>query len=431
MNKILLKDVNETIYHEKLDNGLNVFMYPSGKVEKFEIDIVTKYGGRINKFKKKNEKEYYQTPNGVAHFLEHITFHLPNGVKAEELFNKISAYTNAYTNHDHTVYYVTSAENFKECLETLLYTVYTPCYTDEVVEHERDIIKAEEKRYENDPDRRFYEAFTNALFHKCNQKYKVVGTLDDISAISLEDINKVYSTFYHPANMSLYIAGNFDKDEAIDIIKKKMDTFKFDEFVGIDIDVPEEPYEVKEAYKDIKDNVMTSKVAYNIKYSMDAVKKTGLSLIEYDLYLELLLTLNFGATSEFYEKLLDDKVSTSGVGRNNYKVDNNYIVSIHGQPTDGRIDDFIKMVDDQFNNLSFNEKDVIRKRKTFMSSYITSFDKPIGVLNEMMENYLYYDKIVDNWIELSKKFTPEIAKKIIDSIDINNKSIVIMEPDNK
>ena len=99
MEEIKVKQTDEVVYKEVLPNGLTVFMYPSDICNSFNLSLTTKFGAVHTKFKYKDEDTIYTVPNGLAHFLEHITFHL-DGKEATDLFKPYGAYINAFTSYN-------------------------------------------------------------------------------------------------------------------------------------------------------------------------------------------------------------------------------------------------------------------------------------------------------------------------------------------
>ena len=427
MEELSLKNTKEKIYKEVLDNGLKIYLYPNKNSKTFYLSLSTKYGSNYTRFKYKNDKEYKETPNGVAHFLEHITFHL-DGKDADELFAPYGAYINAFTNHLKTSYVVEGTNNINECLDNLLYYVYTPYYTEETVQNEKGIIKEESKRGDDDPNRLFWKYRYKTLFSESNFKAKIVGELEEIDSISLEDINNAYSYFYHPSNMYLVISGNFDIKDIMKVINKRMNTFAFDKHQDVIVDIPNEPYEVKESHKEINANILLPKVSISLKMPLKDVNKTGLSLYEYDLYLDLILENNFGITSSYYEEIINNKIST--VTSSAFSDLNDDYITIHiiNTPSMDKIDDFIKLTEKQLNNLMVSEEELSRKKKSIISDYLLSFDDNVSVTNNIDSDIIYFDDIHTDCIDVIKRLDKDIIDTIIDSIDINNKSILIMKP---
>ena len=148
MNKIEILGAKETLYVEHLDNGLDIYMVPKTSVKNFYITLNVKYGSIYTNYKYNGQS--YNNPKGIAHYLEHLMFNMPEG-DAFEKFNNLGSSANAYTSNEVTCYEVFSNSKFKENLSYLLKMVYTPHFTKELVNKERGIITEEIKMYEDDP----------------------------------------------------------------------------------------------------------------------------------------------------------------------------------------------------------------------------------------------------------------------------------------
>ena len=134
MDKIIMTNLDEEIYHETLFNGLNVYIYKKENFLKKGAYFLTKYGSSTNEFVPINESKMVSFPKGIAHFLEHKLFESSDNEKTFEKFEKYGADVNAYTNHDVTNYYFSCVDNFDSCLEELINFVQAPYFTDENVE---------------------------------------------------------------------------------------------------------------------------------------------------------------------------------------------------------------------------------------------------------------------------------------------------------
>ena len=51
MKKKTFERVNESLYTEKLDNGIEVYLYKTDKTKNFYISISVKYGASVTKYK--------------------------------------------------------------------------------------------------------------------------------------------------------------------------------------------------------------------------------------------------------------------------------------------------------------------------------------------------------------------------------------------
>jgi len=79
LNKLEIPRINESIFHEKLNNGLDVFLFPRPEVEKTFAIFSTKYGSIDQKFTPIDQDESIRVPDGIAHFLEHKMFEKEDG----------------------------------------------------------------------------------------------------------------------------------------------------------------------------------------------------------------------------------------------------------------------------------------------------------------------------------------------------------------
>ena len=139
MNKMEYPQMQETLWHEKLDNGLEVFLLPKPGFTKTYATFTTRFGSIDNHFRLPDRQEELQVPDGIAHFLEHKMFEEPDG----DVFSRFAARgasANAYTSFDRTVYLFSATGHIEENLETLLDFVQSPYFTDENVEKEKGII---------------------------------------------------------------------------------------------------------------------------------------------------------------------------------------------------------------------------------------------------------------------------------------------------
>ena len=79
MDKIYYSDIKETLYHEKMKNGLEVFLMPKDNFNKTYGLFTTDFGSIDRSFIPLGKENMITVPDGVAHFLEHKMFDLKNG----------------------------------------------------------------------------------------------------------------------------------------------------------------------------------------------------------------------------------------------------------------------------------------------------------------------------------------------------------------
>ena len=213
--------IREQVQTERLDNGLPIFVIKKPGYYKSFAFFATNYGGADRRFK--HGGEWIDTPEGVAHFLEHKLFDTEDG-NALELLSANGAQPNAYTSTGITGYYFTSTDKFYENLEVLLSFVSVPYFTPESVEKEQGIIGQEIRMSEDDPYYTLYFDFMKLLYRNHPARYSVAGTIESIARITDETLYACHKVFYAPSNMALVVAGDIDPQRVVEIAKKILPT---------------------------------------------------------------------------------------------------------------------------------------------------------------------------------------------------------------
>ncbi len=214
MKELKYPRLGERCFWEKLPNGLKICVIPKPGFQKSFAFFATQYGGEDECFLLNGHRR--QTPAGVAHFLEHKMFDLPEGNALQELSAR-GASPNAFTSTNLTGYYFTCTDGFYENLRTLLTFVTTPFFTQESVAKEQGIIAQEIRMIQDNPDWQLYNGLMESLFLYHTSRNNVAGTVESISRITPKVLTDCHKTFYHPSNMVLCVAGNVDPRRVSDL----------------------------------------------------------------------------------------------------------------------------------------------------------------------------------------------------------------------
>ena len=210
MKRIDYAELCDGFFEEVLPNGLRVRVLPRpGFARKFAF-LAVDFGSNDRDFTLDGQK--YHVPAGIAHYLEHKMFDLPEG-GAMEQFAAHGGGNNAFTNYSMTAYYVECTEEFVENLKILLRMVTTPYFTPESVEKERGIIAQEIKMYEDSPDSAVFENLFAVMYPKHPISVPIAGSVESIADITPELLYACCRAFYTPQNMMLCVVGDVDADE--------------------------------------------------------------------------------------------------------------------------------------------------------------------------------------------------------------------------
>ena len=230
MNKITLNNLDIDIYHEYLDNGLNVYVIPKNDVNNIYATFTTNYGSNEVEFVPLGEKKMVKVPLGIAHFLEHKMFEQEDGKDPFAFFGERGSDANANTNNFKTTYLFSGPEFFEDNMNYLLDYVQSPYFTDENVEKEKGIIEQEIKMYQDDPYTMMYERLLKNSLINNPMKDPIIGTIESVKSITKEELYTCYNTFYHPANMFVVVSGNVDPEKTIKLIEENQKKKEFEDF---------------------------------------------------------------------------------------------------------------------------------------------------------------------------------------------------------
>lgn len=209
MHKQYYPALDETLYSTVLPNGLTVMVVPKPGFTKKQAYFATDFGSVHTHFTLEGKE--YTVPAGVAHYLEHKLFELPDrDVTAE--FAAMGAVVNAFTSYDITAYFFSCTERFDDCLRLLLEFVSTPWFPEESVERERGIIDQEIGMNADDFGTQVFEQLMELMYETHPIRVPILGDHDSIRQISPQVLDTCHRAFYNPGNMMLCVVGDVDPE---------------------------------------------------------------------------------------------------------------------------------------------------------------------------------------------------------------------------
>lgn len=297
MNKVHFDALQETLYNEKLANGLDVYILPKRGFSKTFVTFTTKYGSIDRTFIPNGKNEEVTVPDGIAHFLEHKMFEKEEGDVFQK-FSVLGGSANAYTSSTRTAYLFSATEKVYENTKVLLDFVQEPYFTEETVEKEKGIIAQEITMYDDQPDWRLYFGAIQNMFHKHPVKIDIAGTVESIDDITAEHLYECHDTFYHPSNMVLFVVGSVNPEEMMAFIKNNQDDKTFREPAEIVRSFPEEPLTVSVKEQTLEMDVTKPKLSFGMKVTKTNAQSK--EMLVQELASDLVLDILFGLSSEFY-----------------------------------------------------------------------------------------------------------------------------------
>jgi zinc protease len=200
---VKIPDIN--FKHSKLDNGLEVYTVEDHSSPTVAVQVWYHVGS----------KDDPQGRSGFAHLFEHMMFkgneHLsPDAF--EELTENVGGENNAYTQNDVTVYHEVVPSNY---LEPILWAeaerMSSLALNDKNFGSERDVVKEEyRQRIAANPYGEFGLAIPKLSYSAHPYKRPTIGSIEELDASKLPEVQAFHSTFYRPDNATLVVVGDFD-----------------------------------------------------------------------------------------------------------------------------------------------------------------------------------------------------------------------------
>jgi len=165
---------------------------------------------------------------GFAHLFEHMLFQGSAHVGVNEHFELIQragGTLNGSTWLERTNYFETVPSNelaLALWLEADRMGELLPAMTQEKLDNQRDVVKNERRwAVDNQPYGTMLEKMQELVFPPSHPfQHSLIGSMEDLSAASLDDIAQFFTTYYTPDNAVLSIAGDFDSEEARKLVTK-------------------------------------------------------------------------------------------------------------------------------------------------------------------------------------------------------------------
>jgi zinc protease len=160
---------------------------------------------------------------GLSHWVEHMLFKgtpsIPRGM-IKRLIARHGGSSNGFTSNDYTAYFATvPADRIDPVLWIEADRMVNTCFDPDDVEHERMVITAERERHENAATWWLCEAVLATAFQVHPYRTPVIGAKWDLRAITRDDLEQHYRTYYQPNNAVLVLVGDF----ATDTIMRKVE----------------------------------------------------------------------------------------------------------------------------------------------------------------------------------------------------------------
>lgn len=197
---------------DTLSNGIRVVSETLPKSRSVSIGVWVKVGSR------------HEPPaiGGISHFIEHMFFKGTGKRSAKDIaieMDSIGGEMNAFTSQETTTYYAKVVDEHLPVVIEILADILLGAKFDPVeMEKERKVILEEIKGVEDTPDDYIHELFTNTVWPDNSLGRPILGTRETIKDLKHNDIVSYIDSYYHPKEIVISVAGNFEHARLIELL---------------------------------------------------------------------------------------------------------------------------------------------------------------------------------------------------------------------
>lgn len=168
----------------------------------------------------------YETPktNGVAHFLEHMSFKgTPKRTRTslEQEVENIGGHLNAYTSREQTVFYAkVTKEHVPQAMELLADILQNSKMQEQDIERERGVIMTEMREVDNQLEEVIFDRLHETAYRDTMLGKTILGPEENIGSISKADIEEYVNTNYVAPRMVVAGSGAVEHSQLVDLSKQ-------------------------------------------------------------------------------------------------------------------------------------------------------------------------------------------------------------------
>ncbi|MCW9013841.1 MAG: insulinase family protein [Gammaproteobacteria bacterium] len=198
-----------------LDNGMKILVHENHRAPVVVSQVWYKVGSSYE----------YDGITGVSHALEHMMFKGTKNLKPGEFSEIIAANggsENAFTGKDYTAYFQRIASDRLElCLKWEADRMRNLVMDEAEFKKEIEVIKEERRmRTDDEPTSLTYERFNAVAFLNSSYHQPIIGWMEDLDTMTMENLRDWYETWYAPNNATLVVSGDVKAADVYQLAKK-------------------------------------------------------------------------------------------------------------------------------------------------------------------------------------------------------------------
>ena len=212
--------LRESVFEAVLPNGLKVILLENHKVPLITFQVWYRVGSRNEAWGK----------TGLSHVLEHMMFKGTEKIGPLE-FSRIvqenGGNDNAFTSRDYTAYFENlSSDRVQVSIDLESDRMQNLRLNEEDFRTERMVVMEERRlRTEDNPAAILQEQLEATAFQTQPYHWPIIGWMDDLARLTVEDLRKYYRIYYNPVNAFIVVVGDFKKEDLLARIEKAFGSY--------------------------------------------------------------------------------------------------------------------------------------------------------------------------------------------------------------
>ena len=383
--------INLKVEKYTLKNGMTVLLHQDKRSPQVFHQILVKVGSI--------DEEEGKT--GLAHLFEHMMFRGTakyTGKEYEERLESIGASNNAFTSRDYTAYHVILPKHKLEMImEMEAERLNTLQLTAKNLEKEVEVVKEERRQRTDNRPGEIFEPMMQLVFKSHAYGRPILGSMEDLKAMTVEDCKEFYQSYYSPNNSILVLAGDFKTDQAKKWIQKYYGALE--PYKTKKIKSKLEPAQEKQRVSQIKRSIKTPTLAFAYRGPKSGAE--GAYSLE---VLNRILT--DGESSRLHHKLVYTHKLALSVGGFYYSLREEGIFLVFIKLAPGSSSEEVKkiflteMAKAVSNKVS--DEELLKSTRSIMNEYVSTVKSLEGKANALSMNEAYFQDYRELFKDLSR-----------------------------
>lgn len=363
----------------KLENGVSIVMEQISSVRSVALGIFIR-NGSINETSKSN---------GISHFIEHMLFKGTNKRTSKDIaeeMDNIGGQLNAFTAKEYTCYYARVLDtHIDTAIDVLTDMIFNSKFDSIDIEKESKVILEEINMYEDSPDDIVFTKLQKEIWQNSPLAYNVLGTKENVSRFKRQDFIEYMDNKYVGENIVVAIAGSFDKEKILEIIKQKMSSMpKGKANLDADRHYIYTPSRTK-VYKDIEQlhlDIVFDGISIKDKYNY------SMSLLN--------AIIGGGMSSILFQKVREEHGIAYSIYSYNNSYVNNGLFNIYVALNKSQLDKTVNIIYKEIANLKNNKitnQQIEKTKEQLKSNYIMGLESTSNRMSSIGRSKVLVNKI--------------------------------------